>query len=474
MIKYDENIRMTNSLEIIPRILHFDGSRPILAHKDTIFRFEEPQYSPPKSLLGLISQVAELRRQGQEVVSLAGGLPPKKRLEILWSTHFPSADARISKMIDTGQIQVESAAQYGSALGHEKLRSWAADDITRLTGRQTDASEILTTGGGLQYGLSAALLTLCASENKVAVTSQNTYSAFLEAAENPAEIPVFSVDTDEQGMLPEALDQSLTALKQKNINPGLVYAMAVSNPDGLIMSDERGKQLNEVCKRHNVPFFVDYAYYKLTLSHVNENRIPKVTYFDDNVILGFTTSKLGAPAERVGYMAIPDKTMYSKLRDLKQAQTINSAARPELAFWLLASSPNFDSTVQDLVKTYEEGITTGLDAVRKNGDIFQTDTPGGGMFLWVKVPDGISTYEVCGDILHKNHIAYSPGIWFQPGQIQFPDGEVLGSKPLDNYMRLCVVTETPDKVSETIDRLAQAFRVIAAKRGVQFFATASN
>lgn len=473
MIKYDESA-MISERTIIPDRLIWDGNRPKLERRKTLFTSDH-RYPPPDSLLGLIGQISEMKLRGIDVTSLAGGLPPKKHLESLWRGHFLTADERISAMISEGLLQVEAAAQYGSVLGNEKLRTWVAEDVTKLTGRKTGAKEILTTtGGGLQYGLSLTLLSLCLSENKVALTSQKTYSAFMEAAQYPADIPVFSVTQDSEGMIPDELDDTLMKLERKGVRPGLVYAMAISNPDGLVMSDERGRRLNEVCKKHKVPFFVDYAYYKLTLSNVASDEIPKISYLDENVILGFTASKLGAPAERVGYLAIPGEDLYTKLEKVKRAQMILSPVRPELAFWLLANSPDFDDTVRNLVKTYEAGITAGLEAVQNNKDIFQADPPKGGMFIWVKVPDGISTYEVCGEILNKNNIGYAPGIWFQPKHIQFSDGEIIGAVPMDNFMRLCVVTETPETVSVTIDKLAQAFRDIAEKKNIALFNPVSN
>lgn len=461
-------MRKMAAVEISPRKLEFDGTRPLLKQQEILFEFA-PLYQPPASLLSIIGQVSEMKVHGEEVKTLAGGLPPTESLKKLWGSHFPSSDVKIADLIKEGRITVEEASQYGSALGVEKLRAWAAKDISLLTGKSLDKKQILITGGGLQYGLSASLLALCAAENKVALTSKDTYSAFLEAAEIPARIPVFAVQSDSHGMIPKSLDESLTQLEKNKINPGLVYAMAVGNPDGLIMPDDRGGELNEVCKRHNVPFFVDYAYYKLILSHVTPDQIPRVNYLDDNVILGFTTSKLGAPGERVGYMAITDEDKYARIRSIKQAQMISSAARPELAYWLLAESAGFDSAIHDLVRIYETGIDSGLAAVGRNSDVFKTDRPGGGMFIKVHVPPGLSTLEFSAEILHESKIAYSPGILFQPGQIMLPSGDLIGPEPDDTYMRLCMVTETPQVISDTMDNLAQSFRRKASERNVVLF-----
>ena len=96
------------------------------------------------------------------------------------------------------------------------------------------------------------------------------------------------------------------------------------------------------------------------------------------------------------------------------------------------------------------------------------------MFLYAKVPEGISTYKYLGEILAKYKIAYSPGIWSQPRQLKLPTGEVIGPPLKDNYMRLCVVTESPETVTRAINKLAQAFREIAEREGVAHFQTLTN
>ena len=100
------------------------------------------------------------------------------------------------------------------------------------------------------------------------------------------------------------------------------------------------------------------------------------------------------------------------------------------------------------------------------------------MFLWVEVPDKLSTYKYLPEILEEYHIAYSPGAWFQPVQIDVSDLArakgydkqlILGEQPRDNLMRLCVVTEEPEVVEDTINKLAQALTSIAQRDGIPLF-----
>lgn len=431
----------------------------------------------PNTLIELIGAVGILKAQEKakiargekilpedQLVSLAGGLPPASRLEELWGSLYTPAAAQLR---EKGVGAVE-ATQYGSSEGNPRLRTWAAQDVSELTGRQVKPEEILTFPG-LQYGISDAILTLCTAQKKILITSMPTYSATLEAAASPIDTPVVGVESDEQGIIPESLEHTLMTLRERQIEAGLVYGMVIGNPTGTVMSDERGRQINEICKKYGVPFFVDYAYYHLQFSSSNQPQ-PMVSYYDENVILGFTTSKIATPGERVAYAAIKDPATREALRQTKASQMILTPPKNELDFWLLATRDGFSESLSEVRAVYEEGIKAGLETVAANRDILQIDgDPQGGMFLYARVPDGISTSQHLGEILSQHKIAYAPGLWFQPRQIQLPDGTIVGPLPRDNYMRLCAVTESPETVKKAIERLAQAFREIARRDGISLF-----
>lgn len=232
--------------------------------------------------------------------------------------------------------------------------------------------------------------------------------------------------------------------------------MVVANPSGGIMSDQRGKELNEICKQYGIPLFVDYAYFGLTFSTLEE--IPKIPYLDNNVILGFSTSKLGFPDARVGYMAIQNNEFYDKIKGVKQSLMIMSPPPTELVTHEVVTRDDFGKRVKRVATVYEEGANGGMAAIERNRDIFSADRPQGGMFLWVKVNNTISTSQACGGILEEQHIAYAPGIWSQPKQSLLGDGTLIGEPLEDNRMRLCVTTERPEVVEKAIDSLADIFR----------------
>ena len=88
-----------------------------------------------------------------------------------------------------------------------------------------------------------------------------------------------------------------------------------------------------------------------------------------------------------------------------------------------------------------------LAALGENfGDRAEWSTPNGGLYLWLKMPEGM-------DIAGLRDDALTAGVGYQPGPIFAPDG-VSGA----NYARLCFGYNTPGEIHEGIARMAEVFR----------------
>ena len=81
-------------------------------------------------------------------------------------------------------------------------------------------------------------------------------------------------------------------------------------------------------------------------------------------------------------------------------------------------------------------------------DVLQFHAPQGGLFIWLRLPNGISS-----DILLP--LAHREGVDFVPGSRFFPDGHEG-----QDWMRLNFVTQAPEKIEEGILRLSRAIEGI--------------
>jgi 2-aminoadipate transaminase len=76
------------------------------------------------------------------------------------------------------------------------------------------------------------------------------------------------------------------------------------------------------------------------------------------------------------------------------------------------------------------------------------ERPRGGLYLWTRLPDGLSAEAVLEESLARG-VAFMPGSWFS----------VNGCD--DGNLRLCFANPAADQIDEAVDRLAGAVRAVA-------------
>ena len=90
-----------------------------------------------------------------------------------------------------------------------------------------------------------------------------------------------------------------------------------------------------------------------------------------------------------------------------------------------------------------EAMTTALTT--HFGPAVEFQAPRGGMFLWVKFPEGVDTMKLAAPAL-KEGIAFNPG----PEWATDPDAA-------RHYLRLCYALPSEQQITEGIAKLAQVF-----------------
>jgi 2-aminoadipate transaminase len=101
-------------------------------------------------------------------------------------------------------------------------------------------------------------------------------------------------------------------------------------------------------------------------------------------------------------------------------------------------------TIREL---YKAQCYAMLAALEKNlaGTGVQWNTPDGGMFLWVKLPQGMNAVDLLPKAVERN-VAYVPGAAFYSGNAQH------------NTLRLSFVTASVEQINEGITALAQVIK----------------
>lgn len=360
------------------------------------------------------------------MISLAGGLPAPES--------FP-ADL-LPSLVDAALTRFGPAAlQYDRTEGFLPLLEALAGYLSGR-GIAVFPEELLVASGsqGVLDGIGKILLS---PGDRVAVESPTYLGAI--SAFNPYEPEYVPLGTDEDGLIPESLDQ---ALRRNRIK--FVYLVPTfQNPTGRTLPLERRRAVAEILRKHGALLVEDDPYSPL---RYHGDPLPPVrTFAPENVVYISTLSKVFAPGLRLGFCAAPAPirrwlTLARQGTDL-HTNTFGQALAAEYL-----DGGHLDRHLPKILSLYaprQKAMLAALERWMPPG--FRWTRPEGGMFLWVTGPEGMDMTERYAEAVRRN-VAYVPGTFFFPRS-----GE--GRETL----RLNFTAADPDTIDRAVAILGEMF-----------------
>ena len=324
--------------------------------------------------------------------------------------------------------------------GYRALRDFLVGKLKRDAGIGCAADDILITSGSLQ-ALDLVNNTLLARGDTVIIEEdcyQGSINRLLKLGVTPVGIPL-----DREGLRIDALANALADLKQKGIRPKYIYTIpTVQNPTATILPLERRAALLQLAADYGVPVFEDDCYADLIWSG---ERPPALYAMSDlgNVIYIGSFSKTIAPALRVGYIVAPWAIM-SRMLALKTDAGSGALEQMVLTEYCTA---HFTKHVPALRKSLRAKLVTLMEALTEHfGTAAEFDDPQGGIFLWVKLPDGV-------DALQLYPLALAAGAAINPG----PEWSV-NKAHAKSRLRLCFSNLSHEEINQGVAKLAEVCR----------------
>jgi 2-aminoadipate transaminase len=321
--------------------------------------------------------------------------------------------------------------------GYRALRQFLSAKLKRDGGISCTADDILIVSGSLQ-ALDLVNATLLARGDTVIVerdTYQGTLNRLTRLGINTIGIPL-----DGDGMRMDVLAETLADLNRRGITPKFIYTIpTVQNPTGTIMPEARRLELLKLAEQYGVPVFEDDCYADL----IWDGKRPPAIYSlskTSNVIHIGSFSKSIAPALRVGFIVAPWAVL-SLMLPLKTDAGSGALEQMVLAEYCV---PHFDTHVPALRRGLRAKLDTLMEALNEHfGTAAEFETPKGGIFLWVKLPDHVDT-------LRLYQAALAAGVSINPGPEWSTDKAYAGSR-----LRLCFASPTQQQIREGIATLAE-------------------
>ena len=365
------------------------------------------------------------------IISLAGGLPSPKT--------FPLQD--FTAACNTVMARDGAAAlQYATSEGYAPLRQAVADMLPWTV----DPDQVLITTGS-QQALDLIGKVFLDKDSRMLVETP-TYLGALQAFA-PQEPIAVSVASDDDGIL---VDDFAAKAGTGADRARLAYVLPnFQNPTGRTMSEARRAALVAKAAELGIPLIEDNPYGELWFGEAPP--APLTARNPDGCIYMGSFSKVLAPGLRLGFLVAP-KAIYPKLLQAKQAADLHTPGFNQRVVAEVIKDGFLDRHVPTIRALYQQQRDTMLAALAHEmaGLDVQWTRPAGGMFLWVRLPEGVNAQALLPEAVERN-VAFVPGA---PFYADHPDTRTL---------RLSYVTASSDEIRTAIAALATAVRAHQSK-----------
>jgi DNA-binding transcriptional MocR family regulator len=369
------------------------------------------------------------------VISFAGGIPDPAL--------FPVQQAAEAYAAILGDAAAAGGSlQYSVSEGYQPLRQWIVRHMGSL-GVPCDADNVVITSGSQQALEFLGRLLL--SPGDTALTMAPTYLGALQAFS--AYEPRYDELRPEDGnrtpaSYADAARVAAGAVKFAYVVPSF------ANPTGETLSLAARENLLDLAAELDIPVIEDAAYAMLRFEG---EPVPPILALEiarrgsidaARTIYCGTFSKVMSPGLRIGWIVAP-KPLIRRLVMIKQASDLNNATLNQMVMHRMAEAA-FEERVAASCAHYRRRRDAMLAALARHmpKGVSWTE-PKGGLFTWLRLPEGQDGAALLTRSLAEAKVAFVPGSAF------FFDDRAR------NTARLSYSLPGEDKIEEGIARLAR-------------------
>jgi len=335
------------------------------------------------------------------------------------------------------------ALGYEATEGYGPLRAAIARHLLGL-GLPATPDEVIVTSGA-QQAIDLTLRALTVPGDYV-VAESPTYLGILDACEANG-VRLIGVPLDEEGMDPSRLAPLIARYR-----PRLLITIPNShNPTGITMSIPRRHALLALANEHDLPIMEEDAYGELRYGGAPAPRL-KALPGGAGVIYISSFSKVMLPGLRLGYVLTSGEHR-RRIVFAKQASDRASGSLVQRAIHRCLESRRLRSYVLGVSRRCRERRDAMLVALERHlPPGARWTVPDGGVYLWIRLPDGISALALYAAALARDVVV-------APGGAYFPDG---GDQP---FIALNFAAQPPPLIEEGVRRLGEAMRAVLVESG---------
>jgi len=362
-----------------------------------------------------------------DMISLAGGFPNP--------LSFPT-EAIEAAAIKVLRSDGTRALQYAGTEGFVPLRRYISERYKKRFGLDVPIEQILITNGSQQaLDLIGRILI---DEGDDVLVECPSYLGALQS------LTFYQPKFHEVQLNEDGVDVTMLEELLNNHPVKLFYTVPnFQNPTGLTYTKENRVEVARLIEKYDSLLVEDDPYSELRF--YGEEELPIKSYLGDRGILLGSFSKIVSPGMRLGWVVACPEIM-DKLITAKQATDLHTNIFAQRVVHQFLVDNDLDEHIAKIKAMYRSQRDTMVASIERHFPKSVTVTkPYGGMFMWVTLPEGISTMKLVETAIASNVI-------FVPGDPFYVD------RTDANTMRINYTNSNEAEIEEAIHRLGVVIR----------------
>ena len=342
------------------------------------------QRNPIREILKVVSQPG--------MISLAGGIPAPETFPI---EELYRINERVLDRYGAAALQYDVTE--GFAPFREALVSYLAKK-----GIVAEAERLLVFNGS--QSVLDTIGKVLISPGDIVVLESPSYLGAISAF-TPYQPEFVSIETDDDGIVPEALERVLDEHEVK-----FVYLVSTfQNPTGRTLTVERREEIAAIVKEKRALIVEDDPYSDLRFRGVAVP--PLFAFAPENTVYASTLSKIFAPGLRLGFCLAP-QLIRDWLYTAKQGADLHSNTYAQALATEYICGGTIERQVPKIIELYRPRQEAMLAAMAQHFPrSYRWTEPEGGMFIWVEGPEAVDAERVYWRAVERK-VAYVPGKYF--------------------------------------------------------------
>ncbi|WP_293125788.1 pyridoxal phosphate-dependent aminotransferase [Microcoleus sp. bin38.metabat.b11b12b14.051] len=338
----------------------------------------------------IIPIVGELIRQNPGTISLGQGIvyynPPQEAFEKI-PDFFANPDSHKYKAVE----------------GIPELQNAIAAKLKTDNGIEINNKNCIVVTAGSNMGFTNAILAITSAGDEVIIQSPYYFNHEMAAIMANCQPVIVETDANYQLNIP-AIKQSITDKTRA------IVTISPNNPTGVVYAAEALREVNEICRQHNIYHISDEAYEYFTYDGAKHCSPATFPNSSEHTISLFSLSKAyGFASWRIGYMVIPEHLLVS----VRKIQDTILICPPVISQYAALGALQVGRIYCDnYVRAIASVRQLVLDELNTIPNLCTISPAAGAFYFFLKVDTELDTMELVERLIREHHVAVLPGTTF--------------------------------------------------------------